>query len=217
MSAESVAHRPGGIRALSVVGLRRNCCHAWRLRNTVRLRELPVRGKAQASHRSSGRAENAASLETGRPAIRAVELHRTATPQVQTHGLFTPGVDSASTSLGDAAQARPDVLSVAPLLAEIIRRLHADNTLNDLWFSESIFEPHRIRISGKIADAPQRPTLHCMKSQKRWRNTVSSVYQLFATEKSLESLVGRTSCKRSQRAGASWMFHCPTPRYAKSF
>jgi len=45
------------------------------------------------------------------------------------------------------------VLSVAPLLAEIIRRLHAGNTLSDLWFSESIFEPHRIRISGKIADA----------------------------------------------------------------
>ena len=64
-----------------------------------------------------------------------------------THGLFMPGAesvlldpaidrlvvtDSASTSLGEAARAKVDVLTVAPLLAECIRRLHAGDTLNDL-------------------------------------------------------------------------------------
>jgi ribose-phosphate pyrophosphokinase len=64
-----------------------------------------------------------------------------------THGLFMPGAekvllepaidrfvvtDSASTALGETAQAKTDVLTVAPLLAECIRRLHAGDTLNDL-------------------------------------------------------------------------------------
>ena len=64
-----------------------------------------------------------------------------------THGLFMPGAetvllepaidrlvvtDSASTSLGEAARTKVDLLTVAPLLAECIRRLHAGDTLNDL-------------------------------------------------------------------------------------
>ena len=64
-----------------------------------------------------------------------------------THGLFMPGAenvllepaidrlvvtDSASTSLGEAARAKTEVLTVAPLLAECVRRLHAGDTLNDL-------------------------------------------------------------------------------------
>ena len=64
-----------------------------------------------------------------------------------THGLFMPGAESvlldpaidrlvvtnsASTSLGEATRAKVDVLTVAPLLAECVRRLHAGDTLNDL-------------------------------------------------------------------------------------
>jgi len=64
-----------------------------------------------------------------------------------THGLFMPGAesvlldpaidrlvvtDSASTAIGDAARAKVDILTVAPLLAECVRRLHAGDTLNDL-------------------------------------------------------------------------------------
>ncbi len=65
-----------------------------------------------------------------------------------THGLFMPGADAALTDpaidrlvvtdsvaafrLGDEARAKLDVISVAPLFAECIRRLRAGRTFTDL-------------------------------------------------------------------------------------
>ena len=90
-------------------------------------------------------------ISTGGTLLRAARAARHAGAKrvvaLVTHGLFMPGAetvllepaidrlvvtDSASTSLGEAARAKVDVLSVAPLLAECIRRLHAGDTLNDL-------------------------------------------------------------------------------------
>jgi ribose-phosphate pyrophosphokinase len=90
-------------------------------------------------------------ISTGGTLMRAARAARHAGAKrvvaLVTHGLFMPGAetvlmesaidrlvvtDSASTSLGEAARAKIDVLTVAPLLAECIRRLHAGDTLNDL-------------------------------------------------------------------------------------
>jgi ribose-phosphate pyrophosphokinase len=90
-------------------------------------------------------------ISTGGTLLRAARAARHAGAKrviaLVTHGLFMPGAepvllepaidrlvvtDSASTSLGEAARAKVDVLTVAPLLAECIRRLHAGDTLNDL-------------------------------------------------------------------------------------
>jgi ribose-phosphate pyrophosphokinase len=90
-------------------------------------------------------------ISTGGTLLRAARAARHAGAKrvvaLVTHGLFMPGAekvlldpaidrlvitDSASTSLGEAARAKTDVLTVAPLLAECIRRLHAGDTLNDL-------------------------------------------------------------------------------------
>ncbi len=90
-------------------------------------------------------------ISTGGTLLRAARAARHAGASrvvaLVTHGLFMPGAesvlleraidrlvvtDSASTSLGEAARAKTDVLTVAPLLAECIRRLHAGGTLNDL-------------------------------------------------------------------------------------
>jgi len=90
-------------------------------------------------------------ISTGGTLLRAARAARHAGAKrvvaLVTHGLFMPGAetvlldpaidrlvvtDSASTSLGEAAQAKADVLTVAPLLAECVRRLHAGDTLNDL-------------------------------------------------------------------------------------
>jgi ribose-phosphate pyrophosphokinase len=89
-------------------------------------------------------------ISTGGTLLRAARAARHAGAKrvvaLMTHGLFMPGAetvllepaidrlvvtDSASTSLGEA-RAKVDVLTVAPLLAECIRRLHAGDTLNDL-------------------------------------------------------------------------------------
>jgi ribose-phosphate pyrophosphokinase len=90
-------------------------------------------------------------ISTGGTLLRAARAARHAGAKrviaLVTHGLFMPGAesvlldsaidrlvvtDSASTSLGEATRAKVDVLTVAPLLAECIRRLHAGDTLNDL-------------------------------------------------------------------------------------
>ncbi len=90
-------------------------------------------------------------ISTGGTLLRAARAARHAGAKrvvaLVTHGLFMPGAetvllkpaidrlvvtDSASTSLGGSTRAKVDVLSVAPLLAECIRRLHAGDTLNDL-------------------------------------------------------------------------------------
>ena len=90
-------------------------------------------------------------ISTGGTLLRAARAARHAGAKrvvaLVTHGLFMPGAesalldpsidrlvvtDSASTSLGEATRAKTDVLTVAPLLAECIRRLHAGDTLNDL-------------------------------------------------------------------------------------
>src|SRR6516165_6178595 len=90
-------------------------------------------------------------ISTGGTLLRAARAARHAGAKrviaLVTHGLFMPGAesvlldpaidrlvvtDSASTSLGEAARAKVDVLTVAPLLAECVRRLHAGDTLNDL-------------------------------------------------------------------------------------
>jgi len=90
-------------------------------------------------------------ISTGGTLMRAARAARHAGAKrvvaLVTHGLFMPGAetvlmesaidrlvvtDSASTSLGEAARAKIDVLTVASLLAECIRRLHAGDTLNDL-------------------------------------------------------------------------------------
>ena len=65
-----------------------------------------------------------------------------------THGLFMPGVERtimdpaidrilvtdaiSSFQLSDAARTKVDILPVAPLLAEAIRRLHGGDLLTDL-------------------------------------------------------------------------------------
>jgi ribose-phosphate pyrophosphokinase len=90
-------------------------------------------------------------ISTGGTLLRAARAARHAGAKrviaLVTHGLFMPGAesvlldpaidrlvvtDSASTSLGEATRAKVDVLTVAPLLAECVRRLHAGDTLNDL-------------------------------------------------------------------------------------
>jgi ribose-phosphate pyrophosphokinase len=90
-------------------------------------------------------------ISTGGTLLRAARAARHAGAKrvvaLVTHGLFMPGAekvllhpaidrlvvtDSASTSLGEAARAKTDVLTVASLLAECIRRLHAGDTLSDL-------------------------------------------------------------------------------------
>ncbi len=90
-------------------------------------------------------------ISTGGTLLRAARAARHAGAKrviaLVTHGLFMPGAesvlldpaidrlvvtDSASTSLGEAARAKTDALTVAPLLAECIRRLHGGDTLNDL-------------------------------------------------------------------------------------
>ena len=90
-------------------------------------------------------------ISTGGTLLRAARAARHAGAKrviaLVTHGLFMPGAesvlldpaidrlvvtDSASTSLGKATRAKVDVLTVAPLLAECVRRLHAGDTLNDL-------------------------------------------------------------------------------------
>jgi ribose-phosphate pyrophosphokinase len=90
-------------------------------------------------------------ISTGGTLVRAARAARHAGAKrviaLVTHGLFMPGAesvlldpaidrlvvtDSASTSLGEATRAKVDVLTVAPLLAECVRRLHAGDTLNDL-------------------------------------------------------------------------------------
>ena len=90
-------------------------------------------------------------ISTGGTLLRAARAARHAGAKrviaLVTHGLFMPGAesvlldpaidrlvvtDSASTSLGEATRAKVDVITVAPLLAECVRRLHAGDTLNDL-------------------------------------------------------------------------------------
>jgi len=90
-------------------------------------------------------------ISTGGTLLRAARAARHAGAKrviaLVTHGLFMPGAESvlldpaidrlvvtnsASTSLGEATRAKVDVLTVAPLLAECVRRLHAGDTLNDL-------------------------------------------------------------------------------------
>ena len=90
-------------------------------------------------------------ISTGGTLLRAARAARHAGAKrvvaLVTHGLFMPGAETVlldpqsigsslpiriHLSLGEAARAKVDVLSVAPLLAECIRRLHAGDTLNDL-------------------------------------------------------------------------------------
>ena len=90
-------------------------------------------------------------ISTGGTLLRAARAARHAGAKrviaLVTHGLFMPGAESvlldpaidrlvvtnsASTSLGEATRAKVNVLTVAPLLAECVRRLHAGDTLNDL-------------------------------------------------------------------------------------
>src|SRR5690242_18495342 len=87
-------------------------------------------------------------ISTGGTLLRAARAARHAGAKrviaLVTHGLFMPGAesvlrdpaidrlvvtDSASTSLGEATRAKVDVLTVAPLLAECVRRLHAGDSL----------------------------------------------------------------------------------------
>src|SRR6516162_4005657 len=90
-------------------------------------------------------------ISTGGTLLRAARAARHAGAKrviaLVTHGLFMPGAesvlldpaidrlvvtDSASTSLGEAARAKTEVLTVAPLLSVCVRLLHAGATLNDL-------------------------------------------------------------------------------------
>jgi ribose-phosphate pyrophosphokinase len=92
-------------------------------------------------------------ISTGGTLVRAARAARKAGVRrvlaLVTHGLFMPGAEAAlmdpaidrvvvtdsvpAFRLGAAvAQAKVDTLTVAPLLAEAIRRLHAGDTLTDL-------------------------------------------------------------------------------------
>jgi len=93
-------------------------------------------------------------ISTGGTLVRAARAARKAgaarVVALVTHGLFMPGAEAAladpaidslvvtdsvpGLGLGQgAARAKVGVLSVAPLLAEAIRRLHAGDTLGDLF------------------------------------------------------------------------------------
>ena len=91
-------------------------------------------------------------ISTGGTLVRAARAARRAGAKrviaLVTHGLFMPGADAAlldpaidrlvvtdsvaAFRLGEAARAKLDVISVAPLLAECIRRLRAGRTFTDL-------------------------------------------------------------------------------------
>lgn len=91
-------------------------------------------------------------ISTGGTLVRAARAARRAgaarVVAMVTHGLFMPGAEAALTDpaldrvvvtdavpafrLGDDARAKLDVLPIAPLLANAIRRLHAGDTLADL-------------------------------------------------------------------------------------
>ena len=91
-------------------------------------------------------------ISTGGTLVRAARAARkagaTGVIALVTHGLFMPGAEAAIADpaidrivvtdsvppfrLNDAARTKIDVLPVAPLLAETIRRLHAGDTLEDL-------------------------------------------------------------------------------------
>lgn len=91
-------------------------------------------------------------ISTGGTLVRAARAARRAGARrvvaLVTHGLFMPGADAAlldpaidrlvvtdsvaAFRLGDEARAKLDVISVAPLLAECIRRLRAGRTFTDL-------------------------------------------------------------------------------------
>ncbi len=91
-------------------------------------------------------------ISTGGTLVRAARAARRAGAKrviaLVTHGLFMPGADAAlldpaidrlvvtdsvaAFRLGDEARAKLDVISVAPLLAECIRRLRAGRTFTDL-------------------------------------------------------------------------------------
>ena len=91
-------------------------------------------------------------ISTGGTLVRAARAARRAGARhvlaLVTHGLFMPGAEAAimdpaidrmvvtdsvpAFRLGDASRAKLDILPVAPLLAESIRRLHAGNSLTDL-------------------------------------------------------------------------------------
>jgi ribose-phosphate pyrophosphokinase len=91
-------------------------------------------------------------ISTGGTLVRAARAARKAGAKrviaLVTHGLFMPGADAALTDpaidrlvvtdsvaafrLGDEARAKLDVISVAPLFAECIRRLRAGRTFTDL-------------------------------------------------------------------------------------
>jgi ribose-phosphate pyrophosphokinase len=92
-------------------------------------------------------------ISTGGTLVRAARAARKAGAKrviaLVTHGLFMPGADAALTDsaidrlvvtdsvaafrLGDEARAKLDVVSVAPLLAECIRRLRSGRTFTDLF------------------------------------------------------------------------------------
>ncbi|HXW40393.1 MAG TPA: ribose-phosphate diphosphokinase, partial [Xanthobacteraceae bacterium] len=91
-------------------------------------------------------------ISTGGTLVRAARAARRAGAErvvaLVTHGLFMPGADAAVmdaaldrvvvtdavpvSRLGDAASKKLDVLPVAPLIAETVRRLHAGEALTDL-------------------------------------------------------------------------------------
>jgi ribose-phosphate pyrophosphokinase len=91
-------------------------------------------------------------ISTGGTLVRAARAARKAGARrviaLVTHGLFTPGADAAlldpaidrlvvtdsvaAFRLGEEARAKVDVIPVAPLLAECIRRLRAGRTFTDL-------------------------------------------------------------------------------------
>ena len=92
-------------------------------------------------------------ISTGGTLVRAARAARkagaTRVIALVTHGLFMPGAEAAIADpaidrivvtdsvppfrLSDAARTKIDILPVAPLLAETIRRLHAGDTLEDLF------------------------------------------------------------------------------------
>ncbi|HYA05419.1 MAG TPA: ribose-phosphate diphosphokinase [Xanthobacteraceae bacterium] len=91
-------------------------------------------------------------ISTGGTLVRAARAARRAGAErvvaLVTHGLFMPGADAAVmdaaidrvvvtdavpvSRLGDAARKKLDIVPVAPLIAETVRRLHAGEALTDL-------------------------------------------------------------------------------------